>query len=647
MSITTQPQVHSALARGLRSLEKPVPLRLSEWAEQHFYLSPESSYIQGRWECLPFQPGIMDSISNDDIRTVTVMKSARVGFSKMIVAAIGYFAEHKQRNQVVFLPVDQDADDFTKDEVDPMLRDCISVQRVFPYYATKSKFNTLSKKVFIGSTLDIKGGKAAKNYRRMSKDVVYYDELSGFDHDIQNEGDPITLGDKRIEGATFPKSVRGSTPKIKGPPSEGGCLIEAEYERADERFRFHVRCPNCDHEQSLRWGGKDQPFGFKWLDDDPDTVAYLCENSKSCGALFTYAEYLEIRDDGRWVSASGMWIDPEGNFRDSKNKPVDAPQHIAFHLWTGVAGITPWAQLVREFIDASKDSSKLKTFVNTTLGETWEEDEGSRPDDEILYQRREHYPAAVPAGGLYLTAGIDTQDDRIEMQIDAWGIGEECWRVDYIRLLGDPARQTVWDKLAEAIGRTFQREDGVILGISLACQDKGGHYTDEVNKFSKRIGIRKLIPVHGLKYKNRPIAMMPRKKDKAGTYGTGVGTDTAKALLYSRYKILEPGPGYVHFPVKGPRENTDPFDREYFRQATAEEQVKRYRGGVAEWVWDAKKRRNEATDCSVYSLAAIRILQQHFGVNLKDPAPSAPTKPKPPERERPRYITRRRGYLRS
>jgi phage terminase large subunit GpA-like protein len=139
--------------------------------------------------------------------------------------------------------------------------------------------------------------------------------------------------------------------------------------------------------------------------------------------------------------------------------------------------------------------------------------------------------------------------------------------------------------------------------------------------------------------------MMPRKKDKNGCYGTGVGTDTAKTLLYQRYKILEPGPGYVHWPVKGPRPESDPFDREYFKQVTAEEQVKRYRGGVAEYVWDAKKRRNEATDCSVYSLAAIRILQQSFGVNLAPDHQARPTS-KPKSKRKDRYISRRRGYLR-
>jgi terminase, large subunit len=628
MSITSETgrEIGRALARGLRSLEKPLPLRLSEWAERHFYLSPESSYIEGRWECLPYQRGIMDAISNDDIRSVTVMKSARVGYTKILVAAIGYFAEHKQRNQVVFQPVDQDAEDFTKDEIDPMLRDCVAVQRVFPYFNTKSKHNTLSKKAFIGSMLDIRGGKAAKNYRRLSKDVVYYDELAGFDHDIQNEGDPITLGDKRIEGATFPKSVRGSTPKKKGPPEDGGCLIEACYEQAEERFRFLTPCPHCGYMQALRWGGKDQPLGIKWVGEDAKSAAYLCE-AKGCGALFTFEQYLkESYPHGVWTSDGGLTIDGDGMFRGPAGKPVDAPEHVAFHIWTGIAGMVAWPKLVREFLQARKDRSKLKTFVNTTLGETWEEDEGERSDAAQLYARRERYPAQVPDGVQVLTGGVDTQDDRIEIQIDGYGAGEEAWRIDYVRLFGDPSRQTLWDKLEAELRRTFTRADGTIMQLSLVCMDKGGHYTDEVNKFSKRMGTRFLIPIHGSKYRNRPVAMMPRKKDKAGCYGTEVGTDTAKTLLHQRYQITDDGPGCVHWPV------SEAFDREYFEQATAEERIKRYRGGVVEMVWDAKKRRNEATDCSVYSLAAVRILQQNFGLRLleraKEPKPAPAAKPR-------------------
>jgi len=542
-------------------------------------------------------------MSNDDIRSVTLRKSARVGYTKMIVAAIGYFAEHKRRNQVLFQPVDQDAEDFVKDEIDPMLRDVPAVQRVFPSYNTKSKYNTLAKKVFTGCTLDVRGGKAAKNYRRLSKDVVIYDELDGFDGDIENEGDPVTLGDRRAEGATFPKSIRGSTPGIKN-----ASLIEKCEAEADQFFRYHVRCPHCSHEQALKWGGPQAAFGIKWLDDDPSTAAYCCEK---CAALFSYEQYMaECMPAGRWISEDGIWIDNDCYFHAENGEIVPTPEHVALHIWTAISGQVPWSRLVDEFLKARGDPGKLKGFVNLTLGETWEEDPGEKTDANLLMMRREHYPAQVPAGVVAIVFGIDTQDDRFEIQFDGYGEGEERWSLSYVRLYGDPSRGLIWDKLLEQIRRKFVREDGAILQPILGTQDHGGHYSDEVTNFSKRAGVRFLIPIKGSSQTGRPVALMPRKRNAKGVYLTEVGTDTAKSLLHQRYQIEQAGPGYVHWPV------SEEFDRTYFDQVTAEEKIKRYRNGHPEFVWDAKNRRNEATDCSVYSLAAIRIAQQNFGLRL-------------------------------
>ena len=543
-------------------------------------------------------------MSNDDIRSVSLRKSARVGYTKMIVAAIGYFAEHKRRNQVLFQPVDQDAEDFTKDEIDPMLRDVPAVQAVFPSYNKKSKFNTLAKKVFRGSTLDIRGGKAAKNYRRLSKDVVIYDELDGFDQDIEGEGDPITLGDKRVEGATFPKSIRGSTPGVTGLSQIAACEDQAQ-----EVLRYHTPCPHCSHEQVLRWGGQEAPFGMKWVDEDPKSVAYLCEK---CAALFPFEDYLEqSMPRGVWRSDNGIWIDAEGYFRAENGEIVDPPEHIAFHIWTAIAAQVHWSKLVDEFIKAKKTPGKLKTFVNTTLGETWDEEAGEKSDAHTLMQRRESYSCdSVPEGVIAIVAAVDTQDDRFEIQFDGYGVDEERWSLSYVRLVGDPSRPLIWDKLAAELRRKFKRADGAVLQVMLATQDHGGHYADEVNNFSKRMGVRFMIPVKGSSHAGRPVALMPRQRNAKGVYLTEVGTDTAKSLLHQRYQILDPGPGYVHWPV------SEEFDRTYFDQVTAEERVKRFRNGVPSYVWDAKGRRNEATDCSVYSLAAIRIAQQHFGLRL-------------------------------
>lgn len=600
----TKSEINKSLRKGLKTLERPEPLRLSEYADKHFYLSAESSYVEGKWETMPYQKAIMDCISNDDIREVTLKKSARVGYTKMLLAAINYFAEHKKRKQAIWQPTDDDADEFVKTEINTMLRDVPSIRRVFPWYDKKHANNTLRQKIFIGSVLLIRGGKAAKNFRRITVDVVMGDEIDAFDRDVEREGSPRKLYGKRVEGATFPKIINGSTPKIKGQS-----LIEDTIALSEFVFRYHIPCPKCKHLHPLMWGGKDVDGGMKWEDNNPHTVKQQCPK---CKILYTQDEYLKVWDKGRHQSECGVWIDPDCIFRDKKNKIIDTPMTVGFdYLWTAYSPMTSWTQIIREWIGSQGKPSDLKTFINQTLGETWEEDESEKTEHQLIYHRREKYLSSVPAGVVTLTAGIDTQDDRIEYQVDGWGGGEERWTIDYVRLFGDPSRMELWNKLFEYLRRNYIREDGIKLNIRLACQDHGGHYSDEVNAFSKKCGLLWLIPVKGSSQYGKPVSMFPRKRNKKGVYLTEVGTDTAKELLFQRLKIFEPGPGYWHFPI------SEKFDEEYFRQLTNEERVPRWVKGVRQFYWDAKSRRQEPWDCSVYSLAAIRILQQHMGINLE------------------------------
>ena len=160
--------VARAVRRGLSSFSAPDHLSLREWAERHFYLSSESSYVEQRWEAWPFQRAILACIGNDDIHEVDVMKSARVGYTKILLAALGYFAEHKKRNQVLFQPTDSARDEFVKTEVDTMIRDVTVLHPIFPYRNSRHKNNTLLFKRFIGSVLHLRGGTSADNYRRLS-----------------------------------------------------------------------------------------------------------------------------------------------------------------------------------------------------------------------------------------------------------------------------------------------------------------------------------------------------------------------------------------------------------------------------------------------------------------------------------------------
>lgn len=68
----------AAVSVALQPLVRVVPMTAVEWADQYYYLPKESSYGDGEWKTLPFQIAIMNSMGNDQIRTVNLIKSARV-----------------------------------------------------------------------------------------------------------------------------------------------------------------------------------------------------------------------------------------------------------------------------------------------------------------------------------------------------------------------------------------------------------------------------------------------------------------------------------------------------------------------------------------------------------------------------------------
>ena len=617
--INSKSTIDRAIDKGLKGLFKPPPMTLHEWAEEHYYLSPESSSVAGAWETIPYQKGIMNCISNDDIRKVTWMKSARTGYTKVIVAAMGYFAEHKKRSQVIYQPTDDDRDAFVKDEIEPMLRDVPSVQQIFPWFDKKHKNNTLQKKTFLGSLLHMLGGKSPRNFRRITVDVVYYDELAGFDHDIGGEGSATSLGDTRLTTSSFPKSIRGSTPKTKDT-----CQIEQSLSEADVVLRFYLSCPHCSERDYLKWGGKGAGFGITWTDDNPKTAHYVCPH---CRNAFGYEMLADLLEQGRWQSEDGIWLDEDDMFRSADGLVMDTPMHVGFHLWAAYSIFMSWTDLAAEYLEAVTASKrgelgKLKSFINTRLGEVWEDDQGERLEPEVLYNRREHYPSKdkkilIPNDVVYLTIGGDTQDDRFEWEVVGWGAGEESWSIDYQALYGNLSQPEIWKALGEMLQKPYLREDGTEMNVGLICWDSGGHFTDDVYALSKKLGVRWFIPTKGANQPGKPIADFPRKRSKKGVYLTMTGGDNAKELIYQRLNITPPKqgiatPGACHWPI-----NDDTHGETYFQQLMAEKKTLQFVRGQRVYTYLCPKgKRNEVLDCRVGALAALRIAKQHFGIDL-------------------------------
>ncbi|MFW7204120.1 phage terminase large subunit family protein [Serratia sp. BNK-17] len=596
------------VAAGLRSLFRPVPMTAVEWANEYYYLPKESSYQEGRWETMPFQVAIMNAMGSDDIREVNLIKSARVGYSKMLLAVVAYFIQHKQRNGLLWQPTDGDAENFMKSHVEPTIRDVPSLLAMAPWHGKKHRDNTLSMKRFSnGRGFWCLGGKAAKNYREKSVDYVGYDELAAFDEDVEKEGSPTFLGDKRIEGSVWPKSIRGSTPKIRGI-----CQIERAASESGHLMRFHVKCPHCGVEQFLKFGDRETPYGFKWESGKPKTVFYLCEHN----ACVIRQQELNFSDARYICENTGLYTSDGLRWFESTGQEVDPPESVSFHIWTAYSSFTTWAQIVKDFRKTKGDPGKLKTFTNTTLGETWAEEVGERPLPETLLELAEHYRAEVPDRVVYLTAGIDSQLDRYEMRVWGWAPGEEAFLIDRVIIMGRHDEEETLLRVDEAINKQYHLADGTIMTIGRVCWDSGGIDPAIVYNRSKKLGLFRVIPIKGASVYGKPVANMPRKKNSHGVFLTEIGTDVAKEVIYSRYKLERsadgsPVPGLIHYP-----NNPAVFDLAEAEQMTAEELIEKYEKGKIKLLWDAKKRRNEALDCFVYALAALRISVSRWQLDL-------------------------------
>jgi len=385
------------------------------------------------------------------------------------------------------------------------------------------------------------------------------------------------------------KIVLTSTPTLKG-----FSRIEQAYETSDKR-RYHVACPHCDHGQVLGW-----EF-VQWEEDKPQTAALVCQ---SCGVLWSESDRQGAVKRGEWVATE------------------DAFGVAGFHL---SELYSPWstpAGMAAGFLEAKHGGTEqLKAWINTSLGESWEED-GETIPGHVLMERREEFSEYLPEPVRLLTMGVDIQADRIEAEVVGWGDEQESWSVEYMILPGDPAMADVWMMLADAMAGRYLAGNNRTLSIACAFIDSG-YLPQRVYEFCRRTGSH-AVPTKGMAGMGRPIVETSRqrirrlrKRTKQGVKPELIGADEGKLVLFRRLRIDQPGPGYCHFPMER--------DQEYFEQLTAEKLVTRYSKGRPVLEWVAQRARNEALDIRVLAHAALLFLGPHALTRAKH-EPPAPTR---------------------
>src|SRR5579863_2788848 len=570
----------AGLSEGLRPDEL---LALSEWADANITLSSKDSAEPGPYQTsrTPYVREIAEALSPSSATSrIVMMAGSQLGKTRIGLNWIGYIIDKAPGPMLFVEPTLLMAKKVSKQRLATMVATTPALTCKVSEARSRDSGNTMFEKEFPGGMLMVTGANSATGLRSMPIRYLFLDEVDGYPADVDDEGDPVGLAEARTTTFARRKVFLTSTPTIKGLSR-----IESEFEASDQR-RYFLPCPHCQFKDWLRWER------LQWPEGEPDQVKLLCVG---CGAL------IEERHKNAMLAA-GEW---------RATAECADPRVAGFHISTLYAppGWRSWAELVREWLDAQKDTARLKKFVNTVLAETWEE-RGESIQAQGLRGRVENYGAEVPAGVGVLLASVDVQGDRLELAVKGYGAGEESWLVALSQVNGDPAKSEPWFELDELLKQTYTCVGGRELSIRIAVIDSGGLHTDEVYKFCKvretrRIGelIQHVYAIKGVGGAGREITGRPSTGNRYGVKLFPIGVDTAKDTVFSRMKIAAPGPGYLHLPAW--------IDDEYLEQLTAEKAVRKYKKGVGAVREYVKLRdRNEGLDLEVYALAALRMLDR-------------------------------------
>jgi len=569
----------------LEGLTPAEPLAVSDWADRYRRLSQRASAEPGDWRTArtPYLREIQDNLSKHSPVEITVLrKGSQVGGTEVGNNFLGYCIDHNPGPFLYVMPTDTMAKRTSKQRIAPMIAESPALVGKVRDSRSRDSGNTMLAKEFNGGILLITGANSATGLRSMPARDLYADEVDAWPMDVDGEGDPLELALARTRTYRRNRKVLlTSTPTVRGQSR-----IDNWHELGDCRV-YVVACPSCGVYQPITWDR------ITWDKDDdgnhlPETAHLVCSD---CEHRIEEHQKTELLAAGYWQPTVDKPVDPR--VRSYSLSALYSPLG-----WYG------WADAVRDFLKAKRQGREaLKAWTNTVLGESWEED-AEEVDPSILIQRREKYEAPVPDGAVLLTAGVDIQADRIELEVVAWSPDAESWGVDYRILWGDTNQGEVWEELDAALSETWQHENGATLGIYAACID-AGFLTSQVYEFCRTRQGRRIFAVMGKDGPGRPMVSAPQQK-RTGQRRRPVrlftlGVDAIKALVYSRFKLTEPGPGYCHFPLGCG------YNEETFHQLTAEKVTTRYRRGVAFLAWVKKRARNEALDCRTYAHAAVII----------------------------------------
>lgn len=598
--MTPAATIADAIARAIAPRKA---LTVSQWADAHRYLSTKQSPKPGRWRTDNNPPlrEPMDCYSaRSPVQDIVLCFPIQFGKSEVETNCVGYVMHHAPGPMMACLPGEVSMNKWINQKLNPLIDETHAVREVLTSTASRNAANQKDFKDFAGGQLYVEHAGSPARLKSTTVRYLLVDELTEFANNLRDGDDPL----KMLEGRTSAFPARYKRMYVSTPGVRGACRITELWDRSDQRL-YHVACPHCGELQALEWEGLHWTPGA--TAETVDHAWYAC---RECGAMIEESHKTAmLRDEA--AGGTARWI-PTRPGRRIRGYHINC---LYYQIGMGPR----WLDLARMWLESQGDHAALKTFVNDRLARAWEERSLANVRANIIQDRAEPIPIGLaPHGVIWITAGVDTQDDRLEVQIVGWGRKRRAVILGYYKLYGDPQHEEVWTELTDLINRGVRHASGIILPISATAMDGRGHRTQAVKDYARKALIRRPMPIFGAKAANAVPLSKPKIEDtnfagKADTSDNALRTWTVGTvhIKHTLYRRLAADAELVEQAAADPKKQ-DPALRHFRFPETLPED---YFGGLVAEIFDPTKgryvkrkgaARNEPLDTLVYAWAATQ-----------------------------------------
>ncbi|MBP2232553.1 phage terminase large subunit GpA-like protein [Azospirillum agricola] len=631
MNQITQP-AQELLSRWAGLLRPPPKRFTDEWAVDSVELPPTSG-IPGPYDPshTPYVVPIMRAFDEPRWKMIVVVMGSQMGKTLAFAIVIG---RRMDDDPVPCMYVGPDRN-FVEDTFEPQLIQLIKSSKSLTKKTIWGKANKKVRKIINGAVLRLAWAGSASQLAGQPAGLVLVDERDRMGDDVKDEGDPVTLGDARLNSYANGKLGVISTPlegsvETEEHPETG--IVHWKVVDPDDltsptwklwqegtRFEWAWPCPYCKEYfiprlSLLKWAKPKD--GRKVTPAEAQRSAHLSCPNPECECN---TDGLVIEDKHKaWMNKRARYIAPGQQVLPDGTVVGDLPDTDIATFWvSGLASpFVSWGDRAKKLVAAyrSKNQKSIKAVINTGFGELYRHSGAAPKHDVVLARRLPYAMGEVPYGVQKIAMTVDVQKDRLYVVHRGWGARWESWLIKATVLFGETDQDAVWNDLADLLEADFQGFNVSLCLIDYGYRpgDKEKRPTHAVADFCRRFGFHRARPIQGKDQLTRPIMSFKLDVDgrgrtrSYGVQGHHLDSDVFKTWVHGRLEWPADQPGGWHLP--------EDIDEDYARQVVAESRMA-LPSGKGKWVPHSKD--NHYLDCEMMQRAAAELM----GVGTMKPLP--------------------------